>query len=92
VLITDRAPPTFELSDPAIHYASSVGKERVLGDTDLRKEGMELFSKTHECSPVCKYTNLSREKGVEATLETSTAEYSGRRELERDKSDGCVVS
>jgi Alpha-kinase family/von Willebrand factor type A domain len=57
---TDRVPPAFELSDPAIHYASTVGRKMVFGHTDLGKEGMELFFKTHKCTPVCKYMNLSQ--------------------------------
>jgi Alpha-kinase family/von Willebrand factor type A domain len=57
---TDRVPPAFELSDPAIHYASTVGRKMVFGHTDMGKEGMELFFKTHKCTPVCKYMNLSR--------------------------------
>ena len=60
VFNTDEVPPTFELSDPAIHYASKTGREMVFGRTDLGKRGMELFFKTHKCSAVCKVMNLSQ--------------------------------
>ena len=57
---TDTVPPTFELSDPAIHYASSRGREMVYGRTDKGKEGMQLFNNTHECNCICKFLQLSK--------------------------------
>ena len=57
---TDMTPPTFELSDPAIHYASKRGREMVFGHTDKGKKGMQLFFNTHQCSEVCKIMKLSK--------------------------------
>jgi Mg-chelatase subunit ChlD len=56
----DASPPTFELSDPAIHYASSTGREMVYGRTDKGKNGMNLFHKTHRCSVICKHVLLGK--------------------------------
>lgn len=56
---TDTTPPTFELSDPAIHYASTSGRTEVYGRTDKWKKGMDLFFKTHQCSEVCRSLRLS---------------------------------
>ena len=53
-------PPTFELSDPAIHYASRTGREMVYGRTDKGKTGMNLFHKTHRCSEICKHVLLGK--------------------------------
>ncbi|KAL7563138.1 hypothetical protein ACA910_012319 [Epithemia clementina (nom. ined.)] len=57
---TDMLPPTFELSDPAIHYSSQKGREMVFGRTDKGKEGMQRFFNTHKCSSVCKFLKLSK--------------------------------
>jgi Mg-chelatase subunit ChlD len=54
------SPPTFELSDPAIHYASSTGREMVYGRTDKGKTGMDLFHKTHRCSEICRHVLLGK--------------------------------
>jgi Alpha-kinase family len=59
VFDTDAVPPTFELSDPAIHY-SSKKREMVFGRTDKGKKGIDLFFKTHQCSSVCKHMQLSK--------------------------------
>lgn len=56
----DEQPPTFELTDPAIHYASKTGREMVFGRTDKGKKGIKLFFKTHKCSAICKRLQLSR--------------------------------
>jgi Mg-chelatase subunit ChlD len=53
-------PPTFELSDPAIHYASRTGREMVYGRTDKGKTGMNLFHTTHKCSAICKHVLLGK--------------------------------
>jgi hypothetical protein len=55
---TDLVPPTFELSDPAIHYASKQRKE-VYGCTDKGRKGMQLFFNTHKCTRICKMMQLS---------------------------------
>ena len=56
---TDMCPPTFELTDPAIHYASSKGRREVYGRTDKGQSGQNAFFKTHKCSSVCKALQLS---------------------------------
>ena len=38
----DASPPTFELSDPAIHYGSK-RRQMVFGRTDKGRKGMQLF-------------------------------------------------
>ena len=57
---SDMTPPTFELTDPAIHYKSKSGKSNVFGRTDLGEDGMDLFFATHQCNKVCKMMRLSR--------------------------------
>jgi hypothetical protein len=57
---SDMIPPTFELTDPAIHYRSRSGKSNVFGRTDLGEDGMDLFFDTHHCNQVCKLMRLSR--------------------------------
>eukprot|EP00980_Cylindrotheca_fusiformis_P003962 scaffold871_cov130-Cylindrotheca_fusiformis.AAC.39 len=56
----DMVPPTFELTDPAIHYRSKSGKRNVFGRTDAGEAGMDMFFRTHHCSKVCKLMQLSR--------------------------------
>ncbi|KAL7471353.1 hypothetical protein ACHAXS_011667 [Conticribra weissflogii] len=56
---TDAVPPTIELTDPAIHYASTKGRRMVFGRTDKGKPGMNTFFRTHKCSNICKYLQLS---------------------------------
>eukprot|EP00980_Cylindrotheca_fusiformis_P010306 scaffold2294_cov106-Cylindrotheca_fusiformis.AAC.22 len=56
----DMIPPTFELTDPAIHYRSKGGKRNVFGRTDAGEEGMDMFFRTHKCSKICKLMQLSR--------------------------------
>jgi len=57
---TDMSPPTFELTDPAIHYHSKRGRQMVFGRTDKGRRGMDLFFKTHKCTIICKFMQLSR--------------------------------
>ena len=45
VFNTDTVPPTIELTDPAIHYASTKGRRMVYGRTDKGKTGMNTFFK-----------------------------------------------
>jgi hypothetical protein len=92
VLNTDRVPPTFELTDPAIHYSSTVGRRMVFGHTDLGSEGMDRFFKTHKCSPVCKYMNLSH-TNREWKRHWKSRRPSGRgKDLPDEKNGGCVVA
>lgn len=60
VLNTDLVPPTFELSDPAVHYASKTGRAMVFGRTDKGKRGMQLFFNTHKCTDICKLMQLTK--------------------------------
>jgi Alpha-kinase family/von Willebrand factor type A domain len=57
---TDTVPPSFELTDPAIHYYSKKGRRMVYGRTDKGKRGMDRFMKTHKCSELCQFVNLSK--------------------------------
>jgi len=59
VFNTDLTPPTFELTDPVIHY-SSKHRNLVFGRTDKGRSGMELFFKTHKCTKVCEHMKLSK--------------------------------
>ena len=56
---TDVVPPTFELSDPAIHYVSKK-RDNVYGRTDKGRKGVQLFFNTHRCTKVCKILKLSK--------------------------------
>ena len=55
----DMIPPTFELTDPAIHYASAKGRRMVFGRTDKGRSGTKAFFKTHHCNKICKMLHLS---------------------------------
>jgi hypothetical protein len=57
----DTVPPTFELTDPVIHYTSKRGRKMVFGRTDMGKKGTQLFFNTHKCSNVCKLMQLSKQ-------------------------------
>lgn len=59
VFNTDLTPPTFELTDPVIHY-SSKHRDLVFGRTDKGRIGMKLFFKTHQCTRVCGHMKLSK--------------------------------
>jgi Alpha-kinase family len=56
---TSTVPPTFELTDPAIHYRSKK-RRMVYGRTDKGESGIRLFFKTHKYSDICKLVNLSK--------------------------------
>ena len=59
VFNTDMIPPTIELTDPAIHYASSKGRRMMFGKTDKGRSGTKAFFKTHYCTDICKMLHLS---------------------------------
>jgi hypothetical protein len=48
VFNTDMVPPTIEMTDPAIHYASSQGRRMVYGRTDKGMTGMHAFFKVRD--------------------------------------------
>jgi hypothetical protein len=50
----ETVPPTFELTNPAIHCAARTSRE-IYERTDLGMRGMGLFFKTHECTDICKH-------------------------------------
>lgn len=56
---TDMTPPTFQLTDPVIHYASGRGRRMVYGRTDKGRYGHRSFFRTHKCTSVCQYLELS---------------------------------
>jgi Alpha-kinase family len=58
----DMVPPTFELSDPAIHYRSKSEKSMVFGRTDRGQPGINNFFRTHKCTDICKILELSQKK------------------------------
>lgn len=60
VFNTDKVPPTFELTDPSIHYASARGRRMVYGRTDKGKSGQRSFLKTHKCTKICEFLKLCR--------------------------------
>jgi Alpha-kinase family len=57
---TDFCPPTFELTDPAIHYRSAKDRKMVYGRTDKGIRGIDLFFATHTCSVLCHLVCLSK--------------------------------
>jgi hypothetical protein len=59
VFNTNTTPPTFELTDPAIHYTSTRGRRMVYGRTDKGMSGVRSFFKTHKCTKICKHLELS---------------------------------
>jgi hypothetical protein len=59
VFNTDMIPPTFELTDPAIHYTSNKGRRMVYGRTDKGRSGMKAFFASHHCTKICKMLHLS---------------------------------
>ncbi|VEU40426.1 unnamed protein product [Pseudo-nitzschia multistriata] len=56
---TEMKPPTFELSDPAIHYRSNKGRA-IFGRTDKGQKGIQLFFNSHKCTGICKIMQLSQ--------------------------------
>lgn len=79
VFNTDKSPPTFELTDPALHYASNTGRRMVYGRTDNGKSGMNSFFKTHKCTKICKFLRLS--------AKNKKWNKDWRRDFERRKND-----
>jgi len=57
---TDMVPPTFELSDPAVHYRSNKGQKMVFGRTDKGQKGVQNFFNSHKCTGICKFMELSK--------------------------------
>lgn len=55
----DRA-GVFELTDPAIHYRSTSGRDQVYGKTDLGRKGVDKFFETHRCNDVCRLLGLGK--------------------------------
>jgi hypothetical protein len=53
VLNTNKQPPVFELTDPAIHYKKRTDRDDY-GRTDLDENGIEQFFHTHVCSDLCR--------------------------------------
>ncbi len=54
ILNTDRRPPTFELTDAAVHHRMSTHEERIYGRTDHGIRGIQAFLSTHRCSNICR--------------------------------------
>ena len=55
-------PPTYELTDPVIHYRSSRGIKNTFGRTDCGKEGILDFFRSHICNPLCKLVLPQKKK------------------------------
>lgn len=53
-VFTETSPPSFELTDPAIHYKSTRNRRGVFGRTDRDKKGMKMFFDTHKCTDLCR--------------------------------------
>lgn len=47
--------PTFQLTDPVIHYKSTSGHKSVGGRTDRGDKGINQFFRTYKCSEICRY-------------------------------------
>ena len=45
--------PTYELTDPVIHFGSTSGRTGVYGRTDRGRLGMSRFFETHTCNELC---------------------------------------
>ena len=50
----------FVLTDPVIHYVSSIGRTHRNGATDKGIEGVKKFFGTHVCNSLCKKMGLSQ--------------------------------
>lgn len=78
----DLVPPTFELTDPAIHYRSKKGRRHVFGRTDDGEAGMDKFFHTHSCNRVCKMMQLSRRnKNWRTTWRTEQVPHRTRKSI-----------
>jgi hypothetical protein len=62
VFNADTIPPTYELTDPVIHYKSSRGIKNTFGRTDCGKQGISDFRRTHICNPLCKLVLPQKKK------------------------------
>ena len=62
VFNADTCPPTYELTDPVIHYKSSRGVKNTFGRTDCGKQGISDFLRTHICNPLCKLVIPQKKK------------------------------
>ena len=51
--LNEGCPPIYELTDPAIHYASSRGRTNVYGRSDQGLAGIHKFFSTHQCFRLC---------------------------------------
>jgi hypothetical protein len=56
------SPPTYELTDPVIHYKSSIGRKNTFGRTDCGKQGVNDFFRSHICNPLCKLVLPQKKK------------------------------
>lgn len=63
--------PTFELTDPVIHYASSSGRKGVYGRTDRGRAGIASFFETHECNCLCVMLGLRPHHPAQESLTAS---------------------
>ena len=52
-------PQRFELTDPAIHYASQT-RRNVYGRTDKGALGFRMFFDTHKCNGICRRLGLGK--------------------------------
>ena len=68
VFNADTCPPTYELTDPVIHYKSSIGKKYIFGRTDCGKQGIKDFIRTHICNPLCKLVIPQKKKARTMTV------------------------
>ena len=62
VFNADTCPPTYELTDPVIHYKSSIGRKNTFGRTDCGKQGISDFFRSHICNPLCKLVLPQKKK------------------------------
>ena len=76
----DASPPKIELTDPAIHYKSSQGREMVYGRTDKGKKGIQLFFNTHKCTDLC-----------QLLVHICKGRYDWRERYERQYFDSCYT-
>ena len=68
VFDADTCPPTYELTDPVIHYKSSRGVKNTFGRTDCGKKGISDFFRTHICNPLCKLVIPQKKKARTMTV------------------------
>ena len=61
-------PPTYELTDPVIHYKSSRGVKNTFGRTDCGKKGILDFFRSHIFNPLCKLVLPQKKKAQIMTV------------------------